>query len=116
MRRRTHHIRDAALVTRVRDAIGEYLCSTLGYDDSLVDLDEEVATNDEEVVYRYRTDSQVTRRIWFSTSGRRPGGLPAVIPITASKTHITRGGPRSGHRHRVASRPRWSAKPSMSSS
>jgi hypothetical protein len=79
MRRRTHHIRDAALVTRVRDAIGEYLCSTLGYDDSLVDLDEEVATNDEEVVYRYRTDSQATRRIWFRRLDGGQGAYPRLF-------------------------------------
>jgi hypothetical protein len=42
MRRRTIHIHDVALVTRVRDAIKEHVCSTLGYDDGLVSFDEEV--------------------------------------------------------------------------
>jgi hypothetical protein len=42
-------------------------------------------------------------------------GGPAVMLIAGSKTHITRGMPRSGHRHRAAS-PRSSARPSTSSS
>jgi hypothetical protein len=44
MRRRTIHSHDVALVTQVRDALKEYVCSTLGYDASLVSLDEEVDT------------------------------------------------------------------------
>jgi hypothetical protein len=40
---------DVALVTRLRDALKEYVCSTLGYDASLVSLDEEVVAPVDEI-------------------------------------------------------------------
>ncbi len=43
-------------------------------------------------------------------------GVARGYPYRRSKTHITRGMPRSGHRHRAASRPRSSGRPSTSSS